>query len=248
MRHQTISKLIIAPALTCALFGSLSGCATVMPPSTLSRTAEVPTAPLAAQPPSFVELIKTALPSVANISSKKNQPGSPLVSLGSGFVISGDGLIVTANHVIANAETIIVRLSDNDSYQANVLAADKNMDLAIIKIAPKNPLSFLKLGNSETLETGEWALAIGNPFGLEKTVTAGIISAKGRVIGTGKYDNLLQTDASINPGNSGGPLLNTKGEVIGINTAAISAGANSNIGFAIPIDSLKKFIKQNNIK
>jgi serine protease Do len=243
MRYRTISKFIIAPALTGALFGALSGCATVESTANLSKPAETSPAPFAAQVPSFVELVKTALPSVVNISSKKKQPGSPVVSLGSGFVVSGDGLIVTTNHVIANAETIIVRPSNHEQYIAKIITANKDADIAVIKIEPNNPLPFIKLGSSSALEVGEWVLAIGNPFGLEKTVTAGIISAKGRVIGSGKYDELLQTDAAINPGNSGGPLLNMKGEVIGINTAIIgSSTSHSGIGFAIPIDTVRSII------
>ncbi|MBI4849845.1 MAG: trypsin-like peptidase domain-containing protein [Nitrospirae bacterium] len=225
------------------LLGLLSGCATVESTANLSKPAETSTALLNTQFPSFVELVKASLPSVVNISSKKNQPGSAIVSLGSGFIVSGDGAIVTANHVIANAEAVIVRLSDRESYRANIIAADKDADIAVLKIEPQKPLPAVRLGNSSAVETGEWVIAIGNPFGLEKTVTAGIISAKGRVIGSGKYDELLQTDASINPGNSGGPLLNMRGEVIGINTAIIgSSTSHSGIGFAIPIDTVRSII------
>jgi S1-C subfamily serine protease len=203
--------------------------------------------------PVFTGIVKNVKPAVVNISTyntqnQASQNQAAIKSLGSGFIISENGVIVTVNHLIENSETILVRISAEENYKAGIIASDKDHDIALIEIQPDHPLPFVKLGNSETLDAGEWVIAIGNPFGLGKTVTAGIISAKGRVIGSGKYDELLQTDASINPGNSGGPLLNMKGEVVGINTAAISAGANSNIGFAIPVNTLKKLIEQNKLK
>ncbi len=152
-------------------------------------------------------------------------------SLGSGFLVSEDGFIVTNNHVVAEADKIKVKLSNGKEYDATIVGTDSNTDLALIKIDAKN-LAYLKLGNSESIEVGTWVVAIGSPFGLEQTVTAGIVSAKGRIIGSGPYDDFIQTDASINPGNSGGPLLNLDGEVVGINTAIIAAGQG--IGFAIP--------------
>jgi serine protease Do len=166
-------------------------------------------------------------------------------SLGSGFVISQDGYIVTNNHVIEGAETIEVRLTDHNEYQAKLIGTDDKTDIALIKIEPKGPLSVVTLGKSSDLQVGDWVVAIGNPFGLEQTVTAGIVSAKGRVIGSGPYDDYIQTDASINPGNSGGPLLNLKSEVVGINTAIFSrTGGNIGIGFAIPIDMARSIIDQ----
>jgi serine protease Do len=156
-------------------------------------------------------------------------------SLGSGFVLRSDGYIVTNNHVVENATEIVVRLSDGQESKAKVIGRDPKTDLALIKIEDHTDLTPAVLGNSDTLRVGEWVLAIGNPFGLDNTITAGIVSAKGRHIG-GPYDNFIQTDASINPGNSGGPLVNVRGEVVGINTAIFTrGGGNIGIGFAIPI-------------
>ncbi len=162
--------------------------------------------------------------------------------LGSGFIIDKDGYILTNNHVVAEADEIVVKLSDNEEFKAKVVGLDKSTDIALIRINAKRPLPVFKLGDSDALKIGEWVLAIGNPFGLEHTLTAGIISAKGRWIGSGPYDNFLQTDASINPGNSGGPLFNLSGEAVGINTAIISGG--SGIGFAIPINMAKDLLPQ----
>lgn len=170
-------------------------------------------------------------------------------SLGSGFIISADGYIVTNNHVVDGADRIKVNLlsgKGEKSYDAEVIGTDKETDLALLKIDAGTRLPALEFGNSDVLRVGQWVLAIGNPFGLDHTVTAGIVSAKGRTIGAGPYDNFIQTDASINPGNSGGPLLDMSGQVIGINTAIIASGQG--IGFAIPsklakqvIDQLKEF-------
>jgi serine protease Do len=166
-------------------------------------------------------------------------------SLGSGFIISEDGYIITNNHVVGEADKITVRLSDKEEYEAKVIGSDDKTDLALIKINAKHPLPTVPLGKSADLQVGDWVMAIGNPFGLEQTVTAGIVSAKGRVIGAGPYDDFIQTDASINPGNSGGPLLNLKGEVVGINSAIFSqSGGNIGIGFAIPIDLAKSIVAQ----
>ncbi|MBI3249996.1 MAG: DegQ family serine endoprotease [Deltaproteobacteria bacterium] len=166
-------------------------------------------------------------------------------SLGSGFLISEDGYIITNNHVVGEAEKITVRLSDKEEYEAKVIGSDEKTDIALIKINVKHSLSFVPLGKSADLQVGDWVIAIGNPFGLEQTVTAGIVSAKGRVIGAGPYDDFIQTDASINPGNSGGPLLNLKGEVVGINSAIFSqGGGNIGIGFAIPIDLARSIVAQ----
>jgi serine protease Do len=165
-------------------------------------------------------------------------------SLGSGVVIDPKkGYILTNNHVVANAEEINVRLNDGKEYKAEVVGRDPKTDLALIKT--KNPLNVkigAPLGDSDAVKVGEWVMAIGNPFGLERTVTVGILSAKGRVIGAGPYDDFLQTDAAINPGNSGGPLFNMKGEVIGINTAIVATGQG--IGFAIPINLAKELLPQ----
>jgi serine protease Do len=168
-------------------------------------------------------------------------------SLGSGFVIDGDGFILTNNHVVENAQKIVVKLAgDDQDYEAKVVGRDPKTDIAIIKINAKTNLSAASLGDSDNLEVGEWVVAIGNPFGLDGSVTSGIVSAKGRHnITQGPYDNFIQTDASINPGNSGGPLINLRGEVVGINTAIFSrTGGNIGIGFAIPINLVKELLPQ----
>ena len=214
--------------------------------------------------PDFAVLAKKLTPSVVNISTKSvspfsgsgspyrgspfddffGSPGSPreTKSLGSGFIISKDGYIFTNNHVIKNATEIKVTLHNEKTYNARVIGSDPKTDLALIKIDAGNNLPTVNMGDSDNLSVGEWVLAIGNPFGLEETVTAGIVSAKGRVIGSGPYDDFIQTDASINPGNSGGPLFNVNGEVIGINTAIINRGQG--IGFAIPINMAKNLYPQ----
>ena len=163
-------------------------------------------------------------------------------SLGSGFIIDADGYILTNNHVVDDADEIKVILKDHKEYEAKVVGRDPKTDIALIKIKSWKGLQMIKLGDSDELRVGDWVMAIGNPFGLENTVTAGIVSAKGRVIGAGPYDNFIQTDASINPGNSGGPLINLKGEVVGINTAIFAGGQG--IGFAIPINTAKDLISQ----
>jgi serine protease Do len=161
-------------------------------------------------------------------------------SLGSGFIIDKNGLVVTNNHVVEDADQIKVKLNNDREFDAKIVGRDPNTDIALLKIESGETLPVVKLGDSDALEVGQWVLAIGSPFGLEHTVTAGIVSAKGRVIGSGPYDDFIQTDASINPGNSGGPLLNLKGEVIGINTAIVASGHG--IGFAIPINMAKDII------
>ena len=164
-------------------------------------------------------------------------------SLGSGFIIDPKGYVVTNNHVVEGADKIKVILVGGKEYKATVKGRDPKTDLALIKLVnPPADLPFLKMGDSDAFQVGDWVLAVGNPFGLGHTVTQGIISAKGRVIGAGPYDNFLQTDASINPGNSGGPLLNLKGEVIGINTAILASGQG--IGFATPSNIAKSVIPQ----
>jgi len=225
----------------------------------------------AANLPNFTEVVKITKESVVNINTtqtiKKKIPNfnfpfgfNPFgdfdifnapeqyqeyksKALGSGFIISNDGYIVTNNHVIEKADEINVKLYNGKEYKAKKIGRDPLTDLALLKIDVENAdLKPLKLGDSDSLEVGEWVLAIGNPFGLESSYTAGIISAKGRDLGEGPYDNFLQTDASINPGNSGGPLVNLKGEVIGINTAIIASGQG--LGFAVPVNTLKNILPQ----
>ena len=163
-------------------------------------------------------------------------------SLGSGFIIDREGYILTNNHVVEKAQSIKVKLTDGKEYDATVVGKDQKTDIALIKINTKQDLPVAPFGDSDKLDVGDWVLAIGNPFGLEHTVTQGIVSAKGRVIGAGPYDDFIQTDASINPGNSGGPLFNMSGEVVGINTAIVSGGQG--IGFAIPINVAKELLPQ----
>jgi serine protease Do len=223
---------------------------------------------------SFSHLVKIASPSVVNISTvttvKGQQqipmpfgPDDPLKdfferyfggqipreykqrSLGTGFIIDAKGFILTNNHVVEQSDEIKVKTVDNKEYFAEVIGRDPMTDLALIRIKTDVPLPTLVLGDSDRLEVGDWVVAIGNPFGLGNTVTAGIVSAKYRQIGAGAYDNFIQTDTSINPGNSGGPLLNTVGEVVGINTAIFSqSGGSVGIGFAIPINMVKDLLPQ----
>ncbi len=177
----------------------------------------------------------------------------PRSGTGSGFIIDKEGLILTNNHVIDGADEIVVLIQDGNNgekeYDAKLVGTDSKTDIALIKLVPeeggRKSFPALSLGNSDKLEVGEWVVAIGNPFGLSHTVTVGVVSAKERNIGSGPYDEFIQTDASINPGNSGGPLMNIKGEVIGINTAIISgnSGGNVGIGFAIPINVAKDILK-----
>jgi len=164
-------------------------------------------------------------------------------SLGSGFIISQDGYIFTNNHVVEQADKILVKLSDGEKeFEAKIIGKDSKTDIALIKIKPDKNLTVVEIGDSDKLRVGEWVMAIGNPFGLEQTVTAGIVSAKGRVIGAGPYDNFIQTDASINPGNSGGPLFGMDGRVVGINTAIVAQGQG--IGFAIPINMANRMLPE----
>jgi serine protease Do len=168
-------------------------------------------------------------------------------SLGSGFVINRDGVILTNNHVVENADEIVVKVASGKEYKAEIVGRDPKTDIAVIKIsgAEAEDLHAVTLGDSDNLRVGEWIIAIGNPFGLEHTVTSGIVSAKGRFIGQGSYDDFIQTDAAINPGNSGGPLINLNGEVVGINTAIFSrTGGNIGIGFAIPINLAKELLPE----
>ncbi|HXJ85090.1 MAG TPA: Do family serine endopeptidase [Candidatus Methylomirabilis sp.] len=171
--------------------------------------------------------------------SEYRQPG-----LGSGVIIDKRGLVLTNFHVVKGADEIIVRLSDKREFRGQILGTDSKTDLAVVRFEPdQHALTVAPLGNSDALRVGEWAIAIGNPFGLDQTVTVGVISATGRSdVGIATYENFIQTDASINPGNSGGPLVNLKGEVIGINTAIVAAGQG--IGFAIPINMVKRVVDQ----
>ncbi len=171
-------------------------------------------------------------------------PQVPRRSLGSGFIIDKEGYIFTNNHVVERADEIKVKLDSGKEYEAKIVGTDPETDIALIKIKADKDLPVVEMGDSDALEVGEWVMAIGNPFGLSQTVTVGVVSALGRDIGTGRYDNYIQTDASINPGNSGGPLINIDGKVIGINGAILpgNQGGNIGIGFAIPINMAKQIL------
>lgn len=226
---------------------------------------------LASKPFTFAGVARRATPSVVNIFTTqrvKMAPfGAPLgegdpfdqffrqffpelprereqKSLGSGVIIDRGGNILTNHHVVANADEIQVKLNDTRSFPAELVGSDARTDVALIRIRGKN-LPQAELGNSDELGVGDWVLAIGNPFGLEETVTAGIVSAKERVIGVGPFDNFIQTDASINPGNSGGPLVDVDGKVVGLNSAIFSrSGGSIGIGFAIPINLAMQVVEQ----
>ncbi|MFY9707191.1 MAG: DegQ family serine endoprotease [Desulfobacterales bacterium] len=223
-------------------------------------------------PPSFADLAAKVKDSVVNISTTQVVEGNPMKdffgpnspfgkffgdqfsgkmphgpmtthALGSGFVISSDGLILTNNHVVEKATEIKVKLQDGKEYDAKIVGRDPKTDLALIRTKPgKDFPKPVVLGNSDAIRVGDWVMAVGNPFGLGETVTTGIISAKGRIIGAGPYDDFLQTDAAINPGNSGGPLFDMNGAVVGINTAIVAQGQG--IGFAIPINLAKSLLPQ----
>ncbi len=222
-------------------------------------------------PSSFADLAEKLMPSVVNISTtqtvvtRQNQfpfefpPGSPFedmfkdfgtpekrqaMALGSGFIINSNGTVITNNHVIKDADDILVRVGGDRDYKAEVLGADPLSDIAVLKIISEEKFIPVDFGDSDKSRIGDWVIAIGNPFGLGGTVTAGIISARNRDIGLSRYEDFIQTDASINQGNSGGPLFNMDGEVIGINTAILGQSGSIGIGFAIPSNSAEKVIDQ----
>ena len=196
--------------------------------------------------PSFADLVEKLSPSVVNISTTtKEKNEDKHTALGSGFILDKEGYILTNRHVVENAQDISVILYNNTPLSAVIIGEDSKTDIALIKIDTNQNLSPVILGNSDNMRVGDWVLAIGNPFGLGGSVTAGIVSAKSRDIASGSYDDYIQTDASINQGSSGGPMFNLQGEVIGINTALFSTtGASMGIGFAIPINQAHFVIKQ----
>ena len=176
---------------------------------------------------------------------QQQQAPQAVEAKGSGFIVSSSGIIVTNNHVVNQAKTVSVTLSDGSTYPARVLGTDSRTDLAVLKIDAGKPLPYVDLGSSASVEPGEWVIAMGNPFGLGGSVSAGIVSALGRDIGDGPYDRFIQVDAPINEGNSGGPLFDQRGEVIGVNTAILSpSGGSVGIGFAIPSDQVKRVVLQ----
>ena len=264
---------VVATALTVAVVGGGFAVAREIQNSVVPAAAHADEtrAPSRASLPAFADLAERVSPAVVNIKvtavaktdfpeqffgeefpfpgSRRSIPQQPREfrrqGSGSGFIIRKDGLILTNNHVVANAQEITVTLSDKQQYKAKILGRDPKTDLAVLKIDSKATLPSANLGNSDELRVGDWVMAIGNPFGLTNTVTSGIVSAKGRAIGAGPYDDFIQTDASINPGNSGGPLFNMAGEVVGINTAIFSqSGGNIGIGFAIPVNLVKNLVPE----
>jgi serine protease Do len=265
---------VVALVAAASLIGLLPHLGTGASPTPLwSENRGAQTATI--QAPDWVRLSKEAKPAVVNVSTKLNAEAPtrpeprgrperpdersfedffkrffdetqrrPVRAAGSGFVLNSNGFIVTNNHVVENASDIQVKLGDGRELPAKVVGRDAKTDLALLKVDATG-LPVIPLGDSTALQVGEPVMAIGNPFGLEQTVTTGIVSATGRVIGSGPYDNFIQTDASINPGNSGGPLINARGEVIGINTAIFSRGGGSvGIGFAVPSSLAKTVITQ----
>jgi len=254
--------LIVAAAIACGAAGASGG-----------KKGSGPLKPVAYDPrQSLAPLVREVAPAVVNVKVKARRvrPGSPFGpdlfefffgpgfrerrpgprilpesrAVGSGFVIDSSGLVVTNHHVVANADEIEIQLADERAFQADLVGSDERTDLALLQLRDATGLTTVSFGDSDSLEVGDYVVAIGNPFGLDHTVTSGIVSAKARVIGAGPYDDFIQTDASINLGNSGGPLFNLRGEVVGINTAIAPQGQG--IGFAIPsnlargmIDSLR---------
>ena len=203
------------------------------------RGAEMPQFPPGSP---FDELFKDFLERHGGGNGEQARP-QKVTSLGSGFVIDPSGLVVTNNHVIADADEITVTLQDGQAFKAEVVGTDTKGDVSLLRIKAPKPLPAVSFGNSDSMRVGDWVLAIGNPLGLGGTVTAGIVSARSRNINAGPYDDFIQTDAAINKGNSGGPLFNTKGEVIGINTAIYSqSGGSIGIGFAIPANQAQKVV------
>ena len=229
------------------------------------------TSSAANMPASFADLAEKLMPSVVNISTTTTvttrsnpfpfefPPGSPFEdmfkdygtpqkrqtsALGSGFIIDEKGIVITNNHVIQGAEDVFVRVNGEKNIKAKVIGADPGMDLAVLQIESDQKFTPVKFGDSDTARIGDWVIAIGNPFGLGGTVTAGIISARNRSIGLSRYEDYIQTDASINQGNSGGPLFNMNGDVVGINTAILGQSGSIGIGFAIPSNSAQKVINQ----
>jgi serine protease Do len=224
-------------------------------------------------PDSFAPLVKKVLPTVVNIAVTEAAPTRDLLhelppelrdtplgrefrrrfgdrqertlGAGSGFIIDPSGIIVTNNHVVGHAEKIVVSLTNGHQYPAKLIGQDQLTDVAVIRISPNESLAAVTWGDSRRIEVGDWVLAAGNPFGLGGSVTAGIVSAEGRDLGSGPFDNFLQLDAPINPGNSGGPVFNMDGQVIGVSSVIVSpTGASVGIGFAIPSETVSQVVRQ----
>jgi serine protease Do len=244
-----------APTPEAAESAASAGTGAPIATTTVATPTPAPPAELKMAPLSFAPIAKRADPSVVTIYTSGEEEGRSVFGrrrghtqkgLGTGFIVDKEGTIITNNHVIEGADEITVLLSDEHRYNAKVTGRDPRTDIAVVKIDGAKDLTAIPLGDSDALEVGDWVVAIGNPFGLSHTVSAGIVSAKGRGgndvrLDSSGYYNFLQTDASINPGNSGGPLLNLKGEVVGMNTAIRGDGAQG-IGFAIPINMVKQLM------
>jgi serine protease Do len=253
-RHST--GLILALALL------VTACATA-PGDAVARSA----------PESFSPLVKRVLPAVVNIAVTETISGGDVLAelpqelrdtplgrefrrrfgnkheqtmgAGSGFIIDASGLIVTNNHVVGHADKIVVSMTDGKQYPARVIGSDELTDVALIRVSAPGPLPYVIWGDSQKVEVGDWVLAAGNPFGLGGSVTAGIVSARGRDLGAGPFDNFLQLDAPINPGNSGGPIFNMDGQVVGVSTAIVSpSGGSVGIGFATPSELVMPIVAQ----
>jgi serine protease Do len=261
MRRTLLARLLVSvAALSTSPVGTLAGIVAGLTASPIPQAHAT-----ALTPANFPDLVEKVLPGVVNVSSTtvSIQPvfgmdefmrfwGIPQerkqTSLGSGFLINKDGFLITNNHVVRDAKEVLVTLYDKRQFKAKIVGTDQKVDLALLQIrddhhkVPAN-LSPVPMGDSDAVRIAETTFAVGNPFGLQHTVTSGIISAKNRTIGQGPFDDFIQTDASINPGNSGGPLFNSKGEVIGINTVIYSrTGQSGGLGFAIPINEAKRII------
>jgi serine protease Do len=248
--------------LALAMLLAFAACATA-PPGALAR----------ASPDSFAPLVKQVLPAVVNIAVTETVTSGDVAAdlppelrdtplgrefrrrfgnrteqmtgAGSGFIVDASGLIVTNNHVVEHADHITVALANGQRLPAKVVGSDDLTDIAVIKVVPSGPLPFVTWGDSRRMEVGDWILAAGNPFGLGGSVSAGIISAEGRDLGSGPFDNFLQLDAPINPGNSGGPIFNMDGQVIGVSTAIVSpSGGSVGVGFAIPSEIVRNIVTQ----
>ncbi len=252
-----MSPLLHRRGLGLGLLGlSVAGCAQQPGPAVAQRGA--------AFLPDFADLAERVLPAVVNIAVTSEQSGEmpqelrgtpyerlfrnrrrqEVAGAGSGFIVDPAGFVVSNNHVVGNATRVIVALQDGTELPARIVATDEATDLALLKVESRNPLPTVPWGNSAAMRVGNWVLAAGNPFRLGGTVTVGIVSARGREIGVGPFDDFIQTDAAVNPGNSGGPLFNAAGEVIGINTAIYSpTGAYAGISFATPSDIARPVIE-----
>jgi serine protease Do len=263
--------LVALPAIVLAQPSVVAPAPAAAPAAAAAPPAHDPHAVLRAMEEAFSTVAGRVMPAVVNVSTVSRRPGAPSAdesekfkeffgeefferyfkrrpredarASGSGVIVDPTGYILTNNHVIENAQEITVRLSDARKFTAKLVGSDPKTDLAVLKVEAPAPLPVAELGDSDHLRVGQWAIAIGNPFGLDRTVTVGIISATARTrVGVATYENFIQTDASINPGNSGGPLLNLDGRVIGVNTAIVASGQG--IGFSIPINMAREVMRQ----